>query len=131
MSTTAARVTGINRDGYAVQLRAGHHDLVADEPVQLGGSDQGPGPFGLVVAGLGACTAITLRMYAERKRWPLGAVSVALTMTHDGDGDRIERVITLDGDLDDAQRARLAEVAEKTPVTKFVKRSARIDTTLG
>ncbi len=130
MSTTAARVTGINRDGYAVQLRAGHHDLVADEPVQLGGSDHGPGPFGLVVAGLGACTAITLRMYAERKRWPLAAVSVALTMTHDGDGDRIERSSRSTATSTTPSGA-VAEVAEKTPVTKFVKRSARIDTTLG
>lgn len=127
------RASGTNRAHYVVELRSGDHSFVADEPPSIGGTDTGPGPFSLVAGGLAACTAITLRMYAERKSWPLGDVRVEVTVFNDGEGEheRIERTLVLDGDLDNEQRTRLAEIAEKTPVTKLLKRAAPITTTLG
>ena len=113
---------------YAVNIRAGHHDLVADESVSAGGADAGPPPFGFVLAGLGACTAITLRMYAERKNWPLSGLAVDLEYFRDGKAFRIERVLHIEGELDEEQRARLADIAERTPVTLALKAGATINT---
>jgi putative redox protein len=127
--TVVGRASGVNTAGYVVELRAGHHDLVADEALDLGGTDSGPGPYSLVMAGLAACTAITLRMYADRKTWSLRGVRVEVTMiTGEETGERIDRIITLEGDLDDDQRARMAAIAEKTPVTRTLKQGVRIDT---
>ena len=118
---------------YKVSLRTGNHALVGDEPLPEGG-DAGPSPFGLVLAGLGACTAITLRMYAERKSWPLEAVHVALEFRWVGEGSErrahIERELRLDGLLDQEQRARCLEIAEKTPVTRALKAGIVIQTAL-
>ena len=114
---------------YAVKIHAGHHALVADEPVSAGGGDAGASPFGLLLSSLGACTAITLRMYTERKKWPLAGVHVRLTYRWEGDAPRIDRELTLQG-LDAEQRARCAEIAEKTPVTRALKRGIQITTTL-
>jgi putative redox protein len=114
---------------YAVKIHAGHHVLVADEPASVGGGDAGPSPFGLLLSSLGACTAITLRMYAERKKWPLAGIQVRLTYRWEGDAPRIDRDLTLKG-LDTEQRARCAEIAEKTPVTRALKRGIDIKTTL-
>jgi len=113
---------------YAQHIRAGHHTLVADEPASLGGADAGPAPYALVLSGLGACTAITLRMYAERKGWELGEIAIDLAMVRDGDAEKIERTIRIAGAITDEQRARLAEIAEKTPVTKTLKRGTMIAT---
>jgi putative redox protein len=115
---------------YAVVLRTGHHTIVADEPRSGGGGDAGPSPFGLLLSSLAACTAITLRMYAERKAWPLGQIGLSLTYRWAGETPRIERVLRLEG-LDAAQRVRCAEIAEKTPVTRALKRGIEISTTLG
>ncbi|MGH3804987.1 MAG: OsmC family protein, partial [Pseudonocardiaceae bacterium] len=96
-------VTGVNADRYILVLRAGHHDLVTDEPPALGAGGQGLGPFGLVLASLAACTEITLRMHAARKKWSLASIRVELTMTSNEKlGDRIERLIRIEGDVDDA-----------------------------
>jgi putative redox protein len=104
---------------YGVRIDAGGHALRADEPVDHGGGDTGPPPFGLLLSGLGACTAITLRMYAERKDWPLNGVDVQLTyVVKDRKAQWIDRVITVHGPLNDDQRRKLAEIAEKTPVTE-------------
>ena len=124
---TAAVTMGATR--YAVDVTTGHHRFVADEPKGGGGADAGPSPFDLLLSSLGACTAITLRMYAERKGWPLATIEVRLTYRWEGETPQIERVLTLAG-LDDAQRARCAEIAEKTPVTRALKRGADIRTTL-
>ena len=109
-------------------VTAGAHRLIVDEPVAVGGLDSGPGPYDLLLAGLGACTSMTLRLYAERKKLPLERVSVALKHsrvhaadceeceTRDGMVDRIERAITFTGDLDAETRARLLEIADKCPV---------------
>ncbi|HYS74507.1 MAG TPA: OsmC family protein, partial [Burkholderiales bacterium] len=96
-----------------------------------GGTDTGPSPYELLLAGLGACTAITLRMYAERKGWQLGTIHVDLELHKDDEGDtgRIARVVSFSAPLQPEQRARLAEIAEKTPVTRTIKAGAVIDTT--
>ena len=129
---TATTATGTNTERYQVVLRAGHHELVADEPTGMGGDDAGPAPFGLVLAGLAACTAITLRMYAERKGWLLGDIRVELSLSGEpGEGQEIARTLHLSGDLDDDQRSRLLDIAGKTPVTKSLKAGMAIPTTLG
>lgn len=116
---------------YAVRVDSGGHALRGDEPADHGGGDTGPPPFGLLLSGLGACTAITLRMYAERKNLPLDAVDVQLTYTVEDRTTRwIDRVITVRGPLDDKARSKLADVAEKTPVTKAVRAGTEIRTTL-
>ena len=114
---------------YGVRINAGGHALRGDEPVGHGGADSGPAPFGLLLSGLGACTAITLRMYAERQSWPLTGVDVELTyVVQDRDTRWIDRLITLHGVGKD-QRAKLAEIAEKTPVTRAVRAGTEIRTT--
>ncbi len=115
---------------YAVSIEAGRHRLTADEPVKLGGKDAGPPPFNLLLSALGACTAATLKMYAERKGWPLEALDVSLTFIRSDQGDRIERWLNPRGPLDDAQRERLADIAERTPVTLVIKTGVVIDTRL-
>jgi uncharacterized OsmC-like protein/alpha-beta hydrolase superfamily lysophospholipase len=113
---------------FQQQVTVGPHRFLADEPVEVGGLGSGPGPYDLLLAGLGACTAMTLRLYAERKALPLERVTVELTHdrihaadcenceTKEGMIDRIERAITLRGDLDDEKRRRLLEIADKCPV---------------
>lgn len=113
---------------YAQHIRLSKHEIVADEPEARGGKDAGAAPYAYVLAGLAACTAMTLEMYAERKGWSLGEVSVDLRMFRDGDVERIERKVTLASSVSEEQRTRLAEIAEKTPVTKTLKRAFSIAT---
>ena len=121
----------IGTTNYAVAITAGHHPLNADEGAELGGKDSGPSPFELLCSALGACTAITLRMYAERKDWTLRAVHVDLHLKREGKEGAIARVLTFEGELTDEQRARLADIAERTPVTLMLKQGVTITTTLG
>jgi len=120
----------IGRDKYRTDIEVGGHRLVSDEGAKLGGADAGPAPYDLVLAGLGACTAITLRMYADRKQWPLESVEVQLKTVREGDALRIERILVIAG-LDDEQKARLADIAERTPVTLSLKNGMPIRTSLG
>ena len=117
---------------WETDIRSGRNVVTADESIAGGGQDAGLSPFGLLLAGLAACTNITLRMYADRKGWPLTSVDVECKMFREGDppSDRIERVLAFDGDLDDDQRARLADIAERTPVTLVVKRGTPVHTTV-
>jgi putative redox protein len=113
---------------FQQEVAAGVHRFVSDEPAAAGGLDSGPGPYDLLLAALGACTSMTLRLYAERKMLPLERVTVRLTHarihaadcesceTKEGSIDRIERVLTLQGNLDAEQRNRLLEIADKCPV---------------
>lgn len=120
----------IGTDDFATQITVGKREFIADEPADNGGKDAGLAPYDLLVSALGACTAITLRMYAEHKGWPLTAAEVALHFYREDGVEKIERVVTLTGDLDDAQKARLAQVCERTPVTLTLKNGLAITTRL-
>jgi putative redox protein len=115
---------------YRVDVRVGTHQMIADEPAATGGGDLGPSPFGLVLAGLVACTAMTLRMYAARKGWELATIEVEVRYNVDLDGRRvIERKITIPVGVSEEQRARLADIAERTPVTLAIREGTSITTT--
>lgn len=127
---------------FAQAISAGPHSLRADEPVGIGGGNTGPTPYGLLLSGLGACTSMTIRMYANRKKWPLERAVVRLRHdkihaedcadceTLEGRIDRIERVVELTGDLDDAQRAKLLEIADKCPVHRTLESEVKVETSL-
>lgn len=136
------RVAEAGEGRFAQLVTLGRHRLRADEPVAVGGDDSGPSPYDLLLAGLGACTSMTVRMYAAQKKWPLERVTVDLKHdkvhaadcaeceTREGRIDRIERVLTLEGDLDEAQRARLLEIANKCPVHRTLHSEVWIPTTV-
>jgi putative redox protein len=127
----AVASTGSAAPPYRVDVRVGAHQLVADEPPLRGGGDIGPSPFGLVLSGLGACTATTLRMYATRKGWELTTIEVDVRYDIDDDGRAaIERTITVPTELPAEQRERLADVAERTPVTLAIRAGTPITTTM-
>ena len=120
----------IGRDRYVTRIAMSGHPLTADEPPSNGGENRGPAPYDLLLAALGACTAITLRMYADRKDWPLESVAVDLELVRGDNGAlAIERRLKPEG-LDAEQAARLAEIAEKTPVTLTLKHGLPIHTSL-
>ncbi|UII34247.1 alpha/beta fold hydrolase [Fulvivirga ulvae] len=130
LSTDKQVICQTGDDGYITQIQAGGHPLIADEPTSVGGNNLGPTPYDLLVSALGACTGMTLRMYADRKKWPLEKVHVHLqhSKIHKQDCDNcdndeakldlITREIELSGDLTDEQKERLLEIADKCPVHK-------------
>jgi putative redox protein len=132
-STVTVNENGSGR--YQQTINAGRHTLLADEPLAAGGGDAGPSPFDFLLAALGSCTSITLRMYAQRKGLALTRVSVALShrkIETEVQGqikqlDHIERVITLDGELSPEQRQRLLEIANKCPMYRTLKSDIAID----
>lgn len=135
------RVSEADPEGYLQDIASGpRHHLLADEPLAYGGTNRGLSPYGLLSAALGACTSMTIRMYARRKNWPLAHVRVDVThdKVHAQDAgareaekiDTFRRAITLDGKLDDAQRARLLEIADSCPVHRTLERSSTIETVL-
>ena len=134
------RVREADPNGFLQDINLGHKfHLQADEPVAYGGTDKGMTPYGFLAAGLGACTTMTIRMYARRKKWPLAHVWVDVKHdamhAQDADGghskiDHFVREIHLEGDLDDEQRARLLEIADRCPVHKTLESSAHIETRL-
>lgn len=120
-----------NKSGFVQQLAARRHRFTADEPVSNGGTDTAPSPHELWLGALAACTALTLRMYSDRKAWKLGEITMDLSLTRNADGgETIERKIHLGAPLTGEQRERLAQIAEKTPVTLSVKRGTPIHTTI-
>ncbi len=120
----------IGTDNYSTEIVTGRHTLTVDEGPALGGKDVGPGPYELLASALAACTVITLRMYAERKQWPVTAVHANVHFVHEGDKQRIDRVLTIEGKVDDGQKKRMADIAERTPVTLTLKGGVAIRTTL-
>jgi putative redox protein len=125
----ASASSGSTLPAWRVDLHAGTHQLTADEPAPSGGKDAGPSPFGLVMSGLAACTAMTLRMYADRKGWDLTQINVDIRYDVDEDGNAsIQRTVALPPDFDPAQGQRLAEIAERTPVTLAVRNGTPIHT---
>jgi uncharacterized OsmC-like protein len=128
--------------GFAQEITVGPHRLFSDEPKDAGGENAGPSPYELVAAALGACTSITLGMYARQKQWPLASVIVRLRHskihakdcadceTKEGMLDRIDREIELTGNLTEEQRTKLLEIADKCPVHRTLTRGMKIDTRL-
>jgi putative redox protein len=152
IKTTRQVAARIGRDHYTVQIRAGRHEMTADEPEGVGGKDLGGSPYDYLLAALGACTVMTLRMYADRKEMALDSVTVHLSheKVHAEDGeacsdsnggrsgggsvaakiDRIDRVLELDGDLSVAERNRLVEIANKCPVHRTLTSKTIVETQL-
>ncbi len=134
------RVSEADTAGFLQDVQAGPHHLRADEPLAYGGTNRGPSPYGLLAAGLGACTSMTLRMYARRKGWKLTHVSVDVShdKVHAQDAntptianiDLFRRRITVTGDLSVDQRQKLLEIADKCPVHKTLEASSRVETEL-
>ena len=130
--------SGTSRYGQSISV--GPHVLAADEPADSGGQDAGPNPYELLLAALGACTSMTVRMYAERKQWPLAGVGVRLSHakihaedcaqceTKEGLLDRIEVEVSFTGDLTEEQSQRLLEIAGKCPVHRTLVSQVQIDT---
>ena len=104
--------------GFTADVYTSHHHLIADEPVSVGGKNLGPGPFDLLLSSLGACTAMTLRMYADRKKWPITEIKTHLKAEREDGTFKIYKALEVVGDLDETQRNRLQEIADKCPVHK-------------
>ncbi|MBP7201826.1 MAG: OsmC family protein [Propionivibrio sp.] len=120
---------------YQQNVLSGRHVLIADEPVHAGGDDAGLAPYDFLLAALGACTSMTLRMYAEHKELPLKRVHVDLRhekirAADQPPVDRIERIITLEGDLTPEQRQRMLEIANKCPVYRTLTSNIQIESTI-
>ncbi|MGI9039405.1 MAG: bifunctional alpha/beta hydrolase/OsmC family protein [Gemmatimonadota bacterium] len=135
-------LTSTAAGAFRTEIRVGRHALLADEPASVGGGDLGPTPYDLLAAALGACTTMTLKMYAERKGWPLEEASVLVrhSRVHADDADRcedreprvdrLERSLSLRGDLDAEQRERLLDIADRCPVHRTLSAGVLIDTEL-
>lgn len=124
-----ARIT--QRGGkFQQNVEIGPHRLIADEPAAAGGDDAGLSPHEFLLAALGTCTAMTLRMYAERKQWPLRTVEVRVSQDKRDGVHVMSRTVKLEGDLDAEQRQRLLEIAQKCPVHKTLTGEIRIETDL-
>ena len=131
-------VVRVGPTGYRADVSTRGHSLVVDEPIALGGTDEGPTPYDYLAAALGACTAITLRMFADRRGWPLEGVTVRLSHSrvHEQDCEQSEtkpvgidqfaRAIELSGDLTEDQRAALLRIADRCPVGNTLTRGVRI-----
>jgi uncharacterized OsmC-like protein len=139
MSATDVIVRG-DAAGFAQEIVVGPHRLTADEPIEFGGKNTGPGPYELLLAALGSCTSMTVSLYARTKKWPLESVIVNLRHskihaadcqdceTKEGKIDRIEREIHLVGKLEAEQRKKLLEIADKCPVHRTLKSEIDIQT---
>ncbi len=124
-------------EGFKQEIWAGRHTLVADEPTAVGGTDEGPSPYELLLASLGACTSMTLYLYAQRKKWPLERVEIRLRHqreevedcvhceTEERLLDHVEKEIVVSGPLTPEQVERLGEIAEKCPVNRTLKKAIR------
>lgn len=135
-------VVRTQENGYTTDMLVGGHTLIADEPADVGGSNLGPTPYGYLTAALGSCTSMTLRMYADHKKWDLKEVTVHLSHNkkHSEDCenceksgakiDHFERVIELEGDLDESQRQRLLEIADRCPVHRTLHGDVKVITKL-
>jgi putative redox protein len=128
--TTVVAETGLGR--YQVEVRVGNAAFLADEPIASGGLGSGPNPYNLLSAALGTCKSMTIRLYAERKGWPLDRVRVEVRHKRASlqSRDLFEADVTLEGALDETQRARLMEIAERCPVHMTLNRGADVRTAL-
>lgn len=127
-ATEPVIVTETGLGGYQVEVHVGTSSFLADEPVAVGGLGTGPNPYDLLSAALGTCTVLTARLYANRKGWPLtrAQASVVHHAARAGQKDLFERTVTLEGDLDEEQRARLIEIAGRCPVSQTLERGSDV-----
>ena len=128
----------IRASGFRTELSAAGTSFIADEPLSVGGTATGPTPYDYLLSGLGACTVMTLRIYADRKKWPLEGATVSLRTSHSHEKDceacaeedvdigRIERKLTLEGPLTDEQRVRLNQIADRCPVKQTLERGIKV-----
>jgi putative redox protein len=121
-------VTETGLGNYQVEVHVGTSTFLADEPVAVGGLGTGPNPYDLLSAALGTCTVLTARLYANRKGWPLSRAQASVVHHAAGAGqkDLFERVLTLEGELDEEQRARLVEIAGRCPVSQTLERGSEV-----
>ena len=143
LEAAAVRISEAGAGNYTQAISNGRHEWTADEPATAGGRDQGPTPYELLCSAVGACVAITVRMYADHKGWPLESISVdvkhgrvhaddcADCETKKGMIDHLYKTVRLVGDLDDDQFARLMQVADRCPVHRTLTREIRIVTSRG
>lgn len=126
-----AHVTVISEHQFTQQIATGHHRWTADEPASSGGSDTGPAPYELLLSALGACTSITLRMFALRKEWELGKITVGLRFHRDADGtEHIDRRLSFGKPVSDAQKKQLLDIAASTPVTRTLLQGLEIKSSI-
>ena len=142
MNPENKRVVAYTGTELRTEVTADAHTLVADEPLSVGGTDAGPNPYEYLLVALGSCTAMTLRLYADRKGWPLESITVGLSHqkvhardceeceTGDGKIDHIGLELELEGPLEDAQRRRLLEIAERCPVHRTLESEVMMETGL-
>lgn len=125
-------ITANGQGRYQQEVRIGRHQLLADEPEHLGGDDAGPSPMEFVLTGLGACTAITLRMYAEKKGLDIARITVSLEHRRSPEGNhQVERIVSLEGTLSEEQRTRLLEIANRCPTHLALQQPLEVTTRLG
>jgi putative redox protein len=138
MATNNEVVIRAGQDKYRTEITAGGQTFIADEPVSVGGAGNAPTPYDLLLGAIGSCTAMTVRMYADRKGWPLESVTIRLRTAENHAKDcvdcvdktvgmhAIERELEFEGDLDDEQRERLTLIADRCPVKQTIERGIRI-----
>lgn len=122
-------VTELDQSRYKTKVFAGGHLIYADEPAEMGGTDEGMTPAALLLASLGSCTAITIRMYADRKKWTLESITINLSIANEEEMNSdttITRVIDLKGDLNDEQKERILLIANKCPIHKILSNPIKI-----
>jgi len=141
-ATEDVLVEGRTDDQFLCRIRAGHHELIADEPESSGGGDQGPDPYDYLASALGSCTVMTINMYARHKNLPVEKVSCRVKHekvhasdcqdceTNKGKVDVLQREITIEGDLDDSQRQRMLEIADRCPVHRTLESEIRVRSSL-
>ncbi len=121
---TKSVITKIGKDPYKTEIHIPPHVLIADEPKDVGGQDLGPAPMELLLSSLGSCKAITMRMYADRKKWDVDAIEISLSVSKQKgelqETNFIKCHIRLDGNLDETQRQRLLKIADKCPIHKIL-----------
>lgn len=129
MKTIAHANATLGATPYTTHVSASGFEFICDEPEDMGGHNQGPNPYDYLLAGLGSCTIITLRMYAQRKGWEVGELHIALSAKKDDQQHtHIQRTLSASEPLSAEQWARLLDIADKTPVTRTLLQGARITT---
>ena len=124
-------VNALRGSGLTAHINDGRHTIVSGLPETLGGHDEGPSPHDLLESALAACTILTVQLYADRKQWKLENINVRIGISSEGPGGNVlSRELSFTGDLDEQQRARLLEIAEKCPIHLFLTRGAKVQTVM-